>query len=94
MEFSCPCIICHQLIVLISRIHKDNKFSLYSTKTLAHSVADKQNKMISFIVEDRCSVSTPYIDKYSVVWYIFNVCLVLSTGVGRVEASITNTPLS
>lgn len=28
-----------------------------SVKTLAHSVADKQSKMLSLIVEDRCSVS-------------------------------------
>ena len=30
---------------------------LSRVKTLAHSVADRQSKLLSLIVEDRCSVS-------------------------------------
>ena len=32
-----------------------------SVHTLAHSVADQQKKMLSFIVEDRCMVSLTYV---------------------------------
>ena len=35
-------------------------FVFCSVKTLAHSVADKQSKMLSLILEDRCTLSQNY----------------------------------